>query len=142
MSKANEIVAEARACLKTPYHHQARKPGVGLDCVGLVVHVGKACGCLPAGYDVTDYSPSPDGFELRRHLDEQLIPIPQATMRPGDVILVAFAKHPQHIGILGDYVHGGLSLIHASNHHDAVVEHRLLLGGAMRFVAAYRFKEL
>lgn len=36
-----EIVTRARACVGTPWHHQARLPGVGMDCVGLVVHAFK-----------------------------------------------------------------------------------------------------
>lgn len=138
--QAQDIVAAARSCLDTPYHHQARKPGVGLDCVGLVVCVGHAVGGLPAGFDVRGYSRNPDGFSLMHHLDEQLTRVERADMRPGDVVCVEFDKWPQHIGVLGDYVHGGLSIIHASSAAGRVVETRLLFSAAMRFVAAFRFR--
>lgn len=137
-----DIVRHARACIGTPYHHQARKPGIGLDCVGLVVCVGKTVAALPAGYDVTGYSRNPDGSTLMRHLQEQLHEIHRDQMAPGDVVCVAFDKHPQHIGICGDYVHGGLSIIHASNAAGKTIETRLLFSQSMRFVSAFRFKNL
>ena len=36
MSRADAIVAEARAWIGTPYHHQASLKGVGCDCLGLL----------------------------------------------------------------------------------------------------------
>ena len=136
----NLIVEAARRCIGTPYHHQARKPGVGLDCVGLVVCTGQSVGALGAGFDVRGYRRVPDGFSLMHHLDEQLDPIERADMGPGDVICVAFDGYPQHIGVLGDYAHGGLSIIHASSSAGRVIETRLLFSAAMRFVAAFRFR--
>lgn len=136
-----KIVAAARACLDTPYHHQARKPGVGLDCVGLVVCVGRTVGALNAGFDVRGYSRVPDGFSLVHHLGEQLNPVDRADMQPGDVVCVAFDGYPQHIGVLGDYVHGGLSIIHAASAAGRVIETRLLFTAAMRFVSAHRYRE-
>lgn len=137
---SHPIVEAARRCIDTPYHHQARKPGVGLDCVGLVVCTGQAVGALGAGFDVRGYSRVPDGFSLMHHLDEQLDAIERADMRPGDVVCVAFDGYPQHIGVLGDYAHGGLSIIHASSSAGRVIETRLLFSAAMRFVAAFRFR--
>lgn len=134
------IVEIARSCLQTPYHHQARRPGVGLDCVGLVVSVGRAAGVLQHGYDVRGYSRVPDGFSLMKHLYEQLDEVGRDEMAPGDVICVAFDGYPQHIGVLGDYAHGGLSIIHASSSAGRVIETRLLFSSAMRFVAAFRFR--
>ena len=34
-----DVVAAAREWLGTPFHHQARLRGVGVDCVGLVIGV-------------------------------------------------------------------------------------------------------
>ncbi|MDD5585633.1 MAG: hypothetical protein PHY92_01580, partial [Alphaproteobacteria bacterium] len=66
--RAVRMIAAARACLGTPFHHQGRKPGVGLDCIGLIVVALQA-----AGYDVRDrfdYSPRPDGRSLVQALEE------------------------------------------------------------------------
>ena len=37
----NDIVTEARTWVRTPYHHQARLKGVGVDCAGLVIGVAR-----------------------------------------------------------------------------------------------------
>lgn len=36
-----QIVCSARKRIGTPFKHQGRKAGVGLDCIGLVVDVFK-----------------------------------------------------------------------------------------------------
>lgn len=136
----HHAVALARSYLGTPFHHQGRLRGVGVDCVGLVLCVARELGHVPADWDVPGYSRLPDGRELVRHLRERMAEVPQAQMQPGDVVLVAFAKHPQHVGVVGDYRHGGLSLIHADGLRGRVLETRLMFTPAMRFVAAFRFK--
>ena len=41
-----EIVAEARTWVGTPYHHQGRLRGSRVDCVGLILGVGRALSIL------------------------------------------------------------------------------------------------
>ena len=38
------MIAAARACIGTPFHHQGRRPGAGLDCIGLIVIALRAAG--------------------------------------------------------------------------------------------------
>lgn len=45
---------------------------------------------------------------------------------------------PQHVGLLGDYVHGGLSLIHADAMFGAVVEHSFSGDWIARTIEVYR----
>lgn len=137
----NNIVSIARRWVDTPFHHQARLERVGVDCVGLVICVAREIDAVPSDWDVEGYGRVPDGRQLVHHLQQRLVPIAQAEMRPGDVVLVAFDSHPQHVGIVGNYLHGGLSIIHASGAHGRVLETRLLFSRAMRFEAAYRFPE-
>lgn len=137
----NHIVESARRMVGTPYHHQARLPGIGLDCVGLIIAVGRELGYLAPDYDITGYSRVPDGALLMKHLHDKLNRIEEAFMQPGDVVCVAFDQYPQHVGFLGDYRYGGLSIIHAASKHHEVVETRLMFTPAMRFVSAFRFKE-
>ena len=136
----NKTVAITREYIGTPYHHQGRLRGHGIDCVGLVVCVARDLGVLPFDADVVGYSRIPDGKSLMHHLHAHLDPINKQDMQPGDVLCVAFDRFPQHVGILGNYVHGGLSLIHADMHRGEVVEHRLMFTDAMRFVAAFRWR--
>lgn len=137
------IVAEAREWLGTPYHHQARLRGVGVDCVGLVIGVARSLGIVAPEFDVGGYPRTPDGRSLLSITDGHMERIAQDAMQPGDVVVVCIAPgSPQHLGILGDYRHGGLSLIHAYNggHANGVIETRLMLHSRFAFAAAYKFR--
>ena len=137
-----DIVDCARSYIGTPYQHQARLKGVAVDCIGLLMCVGRDLGYLPPGFDYNDYSRVPDGVLLKERLDKHLIPIEKEEMQPGDVVCVAFGKHPQHVGILGDYPYGAkLSIIHAAMPPGKVIETRLLFGPVLQYRAAYRFPE-
>lgn len=136
----NDVVRAARDCLGTPYHHQGRLPGVGLDCIGLLIHCGRATGRVAPDFDITGYGRYPDGKLLLHYLREHMDPVDPADMRPGDALCVAFERFPQHVGIVADYVHGGLSMIHALGSANAVVEHRLLFTRLMRLVSVHRYR--
>lgn len=139
---AAAAVPQARAWLGTPWRHQARLQGVGVDCVGLLIGVARALGVVPAGFDVTGYARQPDGHSLMRHLRGLLTEVPHpADLRPGDFLCVAFDQHPQHVGVVGDYLHGGPSIIHAINGRG-VVETRLMFSPGMRFVAGFALPEV
>lgn len=130
------IVTAARGWLGTPYHHQARLKGVGVDCAGLVIGVAREMDRVAPAFDVAGYARRPDGWSFLAWCDAQMARVPQDGMAPGDCVVVRFGRHPQHIGILGDYVHGGLSIIHALQGRG-VIETRLVLDRQMQFVAAY-----
>lgn len=145
-----EVVAEARTWLSTPFHHNAEIKGVGCDCGGLLRGVSIALGLLPADYATLPeaqpflaYGRQPDGVQLRLACDTFMTPIARDAMQPGDVILIRWDQDPQHLAILADYVHGGLSLIHSLATPDGrgkVLEQRLSAEMMERFVAAYSFK--
>lgn len=130
------VVAEARSWIGTPWVHQHRAKGVAVDCAGLVIGVARALGLLPAGFDVTGYGRHPDG-SLIAVCDQHMRRIHGNDLQPGDVLVVAIEKDPQHMGIVGDYRHGGLSLIHAASKAGQVVESRLLFVRNFRFRGAY-----
>ena len=132
------IIEAARAMVGTPYAHQARLPGVAIDCVGVVICVARAGGWVAPDYDVTGYGRRADGHTLMDQLGAHLLRVREP--QPGDVVCVAFDRDPQHVGIAGDYRHGGLSIIHAVGRRGAgVVETRLMFSPAMRLVAAFGF---
>lgn len=134
-----DIVAAARSYLGTPFHHRGRKPGVGIDCAGVLVCAARDCDLVSAAFDVPAYSPIPNGNDILQWCDLYMKPVSREEIQPGDAILIATDVYPQHLGILGDYVRGGLSIIHASDYTrpPRVIETRLLFARAMRFVAAY-----
>lgn len=130
------IVAEARTWLGTPWDHQQRTKGVAVDCAGLVIGVARALGLVPADFDVTGYSRRPDG-SLIELCDEHMRRIAQGAMQPGDVLVMSIERDPQHMGIVGDYRHGGLSIIHAASVQGKVIETRLMFARNAKFKAAY-----
>lgn len=109
-----DIVAEARRWLGTPYHHQASIRGVGTDCLGLVRGVWRTL----YGADAEAVPPySRDWAEAtgaetmlaaaRRHLIERA----HDTVAPGDVLIFRYRAQSvaKHVGILS----GPTSMIHA-----------------------------
>ena len=140
MIERSLVVAEARSWLECPFHHQGRLKTIGVDCVGLVLCVAKQLKLIEADFDVQGYSRIPDGVNLLHIADSKLIRITKEEMQPGDILVVSFDKEPQHLGILGNYRHGGLSIIHAAGGggNDKVIETRLMFSSAMKFVAVYK----
>lgn len=141
MTTRADVVTCARSWVGTPYQHQARLKGVGVDCAGLVIGVARELGLIEADWDVQGYARQPDGASLRRWCDDSMTPIGRNDMQPGDVVLVAFDAAPGHMGIVADYLHGGLSIVHALGiTAKRVIETRLMFSASMRFVGAYALR--
>ena len=100
-----EIIAEARAWIGTPYHHQASLAGVGADCLGLVRGVWRrlhgAEAELPPAYS-RDWAEAAGMETLLAAAGRHLLAIDIARMQPGDVLVFRFrAGVPaKHAGIL------------------------------------------
>ena len=56
----------------------------------------------------------------------------------GAVLVMQTDKEPQHMGIVGDYRHGGWSLIHASSSAGRAVETRLMFARNQVLRGIYR----
>lgn len=131
---ADDVVAEARRWIGTPFHHQGRLLGVGVDCAGLVIGVAKALGLATDYQDCTDYSRQPDG-EMTRLLVAHLDRVRFTDRRGGDVVHVAWSMIPQHVGIL---TNAG-TLIHAYGERGVV--ETTLSGQLLQGVrGVYRFR--
>lgn len=105
-----EIVAAALSWRGVPFRHQGRARD-GVDCVGLVLAVGRQCGVDTRHVDVPDYGRLPDGrfFGLfARHLTR----ITRDAARAGSVIVFARGAQHCHAGILiddlGSYLHASV----------------------------------
>lgn len=138
-----DVVTAARTWIDTPFHHAARSKGIGVDCAGLLVGVARELGLVAPDFDVPPYIPTPDGHTMLEWCREYMREVVRHAMQPGDAIVVITDEHPQHLGILGDYRSGGLSIIHASNSTSTtpqrVIETRLMFSRVQRFVAAFSF---
>lgn len=107
-----DIVAEARRWIGTPYHHQASVRGTGSDCLGLVRGVWRALHGTEAEA-VPAYSrdwAEATGAETmiaaaRRHMIERDAPA------AGDVLIFRYRAHTvaKHVGISS----GPATMIHA-----------------------------
>ena len=141
----NAVVNEARSWIGTPFKHQHRAKGVGVDCAGLVIGVARVLGFVSPDFDINGYARSPDGRTLIDECDRHMERVSRETMAPGDVVMVRWEREPQHVGILSDYPHGGLAWIHAFGLPSGgkVIEQRfdlaLIVSGGS-FVGAWRFR--
>lgn len=108
MGTRQAVVLEARAWLRTPYHHQARVKGVGVDCAQILIAVYGHCGLLSVEalqeLEQLHYSP-----QWHLHRSEELYlawldRYAKATVTPaaGDVAIWRFGRTFSHAGILVD----------------------------------------
>lgn len=129
-----QIIDAARGLLGTPWQHQGRQPGIGIDCAGVILYV---LGLNGFDYEVSGYPRQPDGT-LTTHAEACLTRIPKEAAQPGDVLIFRVKREPQHIalltdkGILHSYERGGGEL-------SKVVEHGLTDSWRKHIVAAYKF---
>jgi len=128
------VIDAARQYLGTPWQHQARKRGVAVDCIGLLVGA-----FTDAGYaidDVTDYGRNPNPRRFLGHLARYFDRIggkADATLvehdrdawefaRTGDVLVFSFVGRdtPQHVGICT-----GTNVLHTFQTAGKVAEHAM-----------------
>ena len=129
-----DIVSAARAYIGVPFRHQGRSSS-GLDCAGMIIRVAQSIG---ADYvDQSGYSRSPSKGLLKASLDRQpcLIQVLDNSLRTGDVLLMRFAREPQHLAI-----YAGQTIIHSYLQAGRVCEHDYAPIWANRTVCTYRFR--
>ena len=131
-SKNEQMIEAARACLHTPFHHQGRAPGVGLDCIGLVIVALRSAGRYVQ--DRTDYSRRPDGKSLVAALEAHGAQRAEA-IEPGDVLLFRYDRQPQHVALAT----GPGTMIHSFAPAGKVVETAIGDYWRRRLTGIYRF---
>lgn len=101
MTPREAVVAEALTWCKTPWHHQARVKGAGVDCGQLLAAVYEATGVLPH----VEAGSYPRDFMLNRSEERMLalvlehaheVPAPG----PGDIALWRFGRCHSHAAIV------------------------------------------
>lgn len=131
----NDVVEYARECLGTPFRHQGRLCGVGLDCAGVVVHCATRLNIQHA--DMQGYPRLPYQNMLEQFMGAQpnLQLISWDKREPGDVVLMRIKAAPQHLGI---YV-GNDYMVHSYESIGQVVEQRIDDEWLKKIIAVYRF---
>lgn len=132
---AERMIAAARGCVGTPFHHQGRVPLVGLDCIGLVIVALRAAGLEVQ--DRTDYGRLPEPEALRQALAAHGAVAVEAPVA-GAVVLFAICGMPSHVALCSD----AGRMIHAYAPVGRVVETQLDHGWRRRLAGVFRFPAL
>jgi cell wall-associated NlpC family hydrolase len=122
MITRQQVVAEARKWLGTPFCDKGRLRGIGVDCVGLVLCVMRDLKLHDWVDEFKVYSAQPVGRMVFEVCAGRLNAKPLASRLPGDVLVFRVPVAPVHVGIVTD-----VGIIHAYNSgkFPKVVEHVL-----------------
>lgn len=114
---ADTFVAELRTWVGTPWRHQGRTKGRGVDCIGLIVAAARDAGVMAdaSEFDRVDYLRHPRGDELREVLERYCTPA--ATAAPGVLVLFRLGAKLRHVAVVA-----GETMIHADSATGHVVE--------------------
>jgi NlpC/P60 family putative phage cell wall peptidase len=133
-----DVVTKAREFLGTPFRHQARLKGVGIDCVGLMLCTAHELGMFH--YENAVYGRQPQNGMLVRILRTILDEVPIDDLQIADVMVFWIrpeSKAPQHIAIRTDY-----GMIHTYADVGKVVETTFGKKWRRRLCHVFRFREL
>ena len=145
---SSEVVEVARGLIDTPYKFQGRVPGVGCDCIGLVILTAWELGLFEFDerpraadrrkgtreFDFRNYSRNPGSIlepEVKKHCQ------PLSELTEGALALFAIANVTQHCGIISHY-RNDWGLIHAYENVGMVKEHRLINWWKDKLVGIYK----
>lgn len=133
---ASSIEATAREYLGTPWHHDARLKGVGIDCTGLLV-----CVLTELGVPVEDHRGYGMGDEIDRLLEglgEHCDPLEEGAAEwPGDILVYRGRLMWHHCGFRSA---GGMIHSYASPSVMRVVEQPLDESWFSRLHSVWRYK--
>jgi NlpC/P60 family putative phage cell wall peptidase len=140
----DQIVAEARSWIGTPYLHQASAKGAGADCLGLLRGLWRALhGCEPEAIPAyTEDWAEPERREvLMAAAGRWLIEKPLSDEARGDVLLFRMraGSIAKHLGLQSE-IGTGRRFIHSYTAHG-VVESSLSTPWQRRIVGRFVFPE-
>lgn len=137
MTWRQAVVERALSYVGTPYLHQGRLPGLGLDCYGVVGCAFREAGCaLPMR---ADYSEAPSQAELYRWIDTHFAHISATNLCPGDVLVFRMVVEAQHMALVVDI--NPVSLVHAYRRVGRVVRHDLVAPWSGLLMSAHALKD-
>jgi cell wall-associated NlpC family hydrolase len=131
MTTLDQINTEARSWLGVKFKKGGRDR-LGVDCIGLLVGVGRSCGLEIE--DTIQYSFDPEPEKFSRLVYGQTDPHPFKNLKPGLIVLLRQSIFPMHTGIISKDNYGRLSIINANLRERKVVEqqfsdwHELIIG--------------
>lgn len=136
-TQVEHMIAAARACAGTPYRHQGRSPGNGLDCLGLIISAVSAIGINVV--NTPDYGRSPRGDVLLDALQGYpLTEVPKTDIQAGDLLVFRFNSQPQHFGLAT----GPDTMVHSFSVVGSVVETNIGISWLSRLTHVFRIEEV
>jgi cell wall-associated NlpC family hydrolase len=98
---------------QTPHRHRRAEPGIGVDCVHLVVEALKAASVIPAEFVVPGYQRNTGYMKSRNHAADLFAAafytkeVSADEIEDGDVLFFAVNRTTNHVGICmgGDVWH-------------------------------------
>lgn len=126
-----DIYLAARKLIGTPYIHQGRKRGIGVDCIGVPIWIAKELGL--GDFNKFNYPRLPDG-SMQARISEVCS---DCLMEPGVLLVFRISSVAQHCGIVSELQDGRYGLIHAWDIAGRVAEHRLTKDWIKKVVGCY-----
>ncbi len=117
----HDIAQEAGTWVGSPFRHQGRNRR-GIDCVGLIIEVGKSLGYVSLDYKEQNYPRrSPHSGDFVKYFINHLARKRKYDMDIGDIVILKEPIFPCHCGIIGER-ENNLTLIHSHAPRKKVVE--------------------
>lgn len=143
----NLVVSIAKEYLKTPYHHQGRIKGSGIDCGMLLINTFEEAGLIPhleLGIDIESYPPDwalHSGEEKYLSWVEKFAKKVDRDPLPGDIVLHKYGHCTSHGGIVIEWpliIHAykGLGVTYSDAINDAILKKK---NGFTRQTGVYSF---
>lgn len=127
----DKLIKAAREYISTPFVHQGRLKGVGIDCAGMMVLPARSVGIFIE--DVLAYSRMPHGV-LKPLIEKYCIRV--SNPLPADIYLLTYVHgQPQHLAWVTDK-----GMLHACAKSKRVVEHSFDARWQKRLAGCYRLK--
>lgn len=122
VDKRTKAILEARSWLNTPWRHNRKDKGRGVDCINFLFAVGQSVGLrLPPLPE--QYAKIPIKNEIEKYLTKSFVRCFDGKIKIARVLLFSFRGYKCHVGIAtSDH-----SMIHACNfgRHQKVQEHEI-----------------
>ena len=121
MVSRSQVVSIARSYIGTPFVHQGRLKGVGIDCLGLIICVLREASIFPKWVDFTRYSKWGNPALMHKAFSLLFDRIEPVCAKPADILCFSsIGGRPIHLGFASD-----IGVIHAYYEARKVVETRL-----------------
>ena len=137
MLERSRFLEAVKACVGTPVRHMGRRPGVGLDCVGLPIAALATCGVVVPPTD--HYGTHPDEATLTEGLASYCDRIDLEDAEPGDLLQVLAGRQARHVEVFTGYNECGQKLVTHAWARNGKVQVGILTDTVMQ---AWRIREI